>query len=175
MPMNDVALEEFVAYQDDKGHPVTLSDEIFRRWIEQDQRGELKRPLTIAATVDNAYYASDREHFANAGAFLKWTAQTNPPSDIASMQKGLKGVRPEDFAGPWTSPQDRSPIRRLYTRDIVRNVTAAVLTVGESYVATKQMDRAREMADWAAELERVSNAAPAFAERIAALRKAAGS
>ncbi len=175
IPMDDASLERFMPYQDDEGHLVTLSDEIFRRWIEESEKGELERPLTIAATVDAPYYAQERNHFVNAGAFLKWTTSTDGPADIGAMQKSVMGVRPEDFRGPWTSQQDRSPIRRLYTRDIVRNVTATALTIGESYLASKQMDRAREMADWAAELERVSNATPAFAERIAALRKAAGS
>ena len=174
LPLGDVALEEFIAKKNAQGNIVTLSDEIFARWIDQAKAGTLSRPIAIGATVAGSYYANEREHFGNAGAFLFWSPATNPTPDFAAMQKGLAGVRPEDFAGPWASEQDRSPIRTMYTRDIVRNVTATALTLSESFVKEGKMDRARTLVDWAAKLESISEASPAFAERIAALREDVG-
>ena len=174
MPFDDATLAQIVATRDEAGNLVTLSDRIFQRWIEQARTEEFRRPIAIAATVSESYYAPYRDHLTSAGAFLLWSAKpAGDRPDITAIQRGLKGVHPEDFAGPWASDQDRSPIRRMYTRNIVRNVTAAALTVGESMVESKDWGQARAMADWASELESTSEAAPAFAERIAALRKAA--
>jgi tetratricopeptide (TPR) repeat protein len=174
MPFDDAALEKLAPAKDAKGQIITVSDQIFRRWTEQADKGAFRRPIAIAATVDQSFYPDYKGHLVNAGGFLIWSqkAATARP-DIAAMQKSLAGVRPEDFAGPWTSSQDRSPIRRLYTKEIVRNVTATALTVGESLLADKKWDQAKAMAEWAGKLDTATEAGPAFAERIAALKKAA--
>lgn len=174
IPLDDAALEEFIVTKDAQGNIVTLSDVIFARWIDQAKAGPPGRPIAIAATVDGSYYANEREHCVNAGAFLLWSPAANPSPDFDAMQKGLAGVRPEDFAGPWASEQDRSPIRTMYTKDIVRNVTATALTLAESFVKEGKLARARTLVDWAAKLESISEASPAFAERIAALREDVG-
>jgi hypothetical protein len=83
------------------------------------------------------------------------------------MHTSLEGFRPADFSGPWVSDRDRSPIRRLYTKNIVRNVTETAIAYAASLIASKRSHAAERWIAWAEELDRSAELGPVFTERIA--------
>ncbi|RPI01261.1 MAG: tetratricopeptide repeat protein [Calditrichaeota bacterium] len=172
LPVDDAWLDQFTAYQDEKGNLVTLSDEIFHRWIEQKSHGSFDRPIAVAVTVEERYWASCQDNMRFAGAFFHWqAASVATTSDIPAMLASLEGMTPDDFTGPWVSERDRSPIRRLYTRNLVRNVTETAIMCSESLLEAKQIADASRWANWADELDRKAELGPRYHERIAQIKK----
>jgi tetratricopeptide (TPR) repeat protein len=172
LPVDDARLDHLEAYKDDQGEPVTPSDQIFRGWVEQKAKGSLSRPLAVAVTVYKSYWSRIRNNMRQAGAFLEWhDVGTAQKPDTASMRASLEGVGSGSFTGPWVSARDRSPIRRLYTRNIVRNVTVTALTYSESLLEAKRIPEAGRWVRWADELDRTAELGPVFTERISRLKE----
>jgi len=112
-----------------------------------------------------------RENMRYAGAFLIWTPRTEESTpELAAMLAGLEGVKPEDFAGPWVSEQDRSPVRRLFTKNIVQNVTRSAVVCGEVLLEAGRVPEGKRWADWAGQLDKTAELGPVFAERITQLQ-----
>jgi tetratricopeptide (TPR) repeat protein len=171
LPFDDAQLESFSAYKDGRGNLVTLSDRIFRGWADQKAVGAFKRPLAAAVTVEESYLAGFRDNMRFAGPFLRWCdVATAKTPDTASMHASLEGLSPDSFTGPWVSEQDRSPIRRMYTRNIVRTVTGTAVTYGELLLQAKRISEANRWATWADELDRKAELGPVFSERIVQLK-----
>jgi hypothetical protein len=172
LPFDDAQLDHLAANGDGDGNLPTLSDRIFRGWMKQAAQGSLQRPIAVAVTVEENYWSDYRANMRFAGAFLEWQAAlaTQTP-DTSSMRVSLEGLTPESFAGPWVSEQDRSPVRRLTTKNLVRNVTETALTLAESTLNSRRVAEARRWANWADEVDRKAEAGPAFAERIAHLKE----
>jgi hypothetical protein len=175
LPFDDAHLERLDSYKDDQGNLVTPSDQIFRGWLEQKANGSFNRPLTVAVTVDENYWSNARNNMRFAGAFFEWCdAATAQTPDTASMHTSLEGLTPDDFTGPWVSDQDRSPIRRVYTKNIVRNVTETAILYGESLLKANRLPEASRWANWAEGLDRKSELGPVLTERIAQLKERLG-
>jgi hypothetical protein len=175
LPFDDVHLERLDSHKDDQGNLVTPSDQIFRGWLEQKANGSFNRPLAVAVTVDTSYWSNARNNMRFAGAFFQWcdAAAARTP-DTASMHASVEGLTPDDFAGPWVSNQDRSPIRRVYTKNIVRNVTETAILYGESLLKANRLPEANRWANWADELDTKAELGPVFTERIAQLKERLG-
>jgi hypothetical protein len=110
-----------------------------------------------------------------AGPFFQWCdATTAQTPDTASMHASVEGLTPDDFVGPWVSDQDRSPIRRVYTKNIARNVTETVTLYGESLLKANRLPEANRWANWADELDTKAELGPVFTERIAQLKERLG-
>jgi hypothetical protein len=172
LPFDDAHLTRLDSHKDDQGNLVTPSDQIFRGWLEQKANGSLNRPLTVAVTVDESYWSSAKNNMRFAGPFFQWCeAATAQTPDTASMHGSLEGLTPDDFAGPWVSDQDRSPIRRKYTKNIVRNVTETAILYGESLLKANRLPAANRWADWADELDKKAELGPVFTERITQLKE----
>jgi len=73
--------------------------------------------------------------------------------------------------GPWTSGQDRSPVRRVGTRNIVRNVTYAALTAADAIVSQGETDRAQSWLTMAEALDAGSDLGPVYRDRIMAMKE----
>jgi tetratricopeptide (TPR) repeat protein len=175
LPFDDAHLTRLDSHKDDQGNLVTPSDQIFRGWLEQKAKGSFDRPLTVAVTVDESYWPNANNNMRFAGAFFQWSnAATAQKPDTASMHTSVEGLTPDDFAGPWVSEQDRSPIRRMYTKNIVRNVTETAVLYGESLLKAKRLPDAIRWANWADELDRKAELGPVFTERIAQLEERLG-
>ncbi len=172
LPLDDALLDKLDGYRDSEGTIVTPSDQIFRGWTELKKEGKFSRPLAVAITVEEKSYISMRDNFRFAGAFLEWSnvAVMKTP-DLSAMLAGLEGATPDDFAGPWVSDRDRSPIRRLYTKNIVRNVTESAIRCSETFLDARQFSEASRWLLWADELDKRSELGPVFAERIARLQE----
>jgi len=172
LPYDDRQLENLRAFKDDSGNLVTPSDQIFRAWADQQAQGALNRPLVIAPTVYEEFYSLVLPRVRYAGSFLELTdeAASRAP-DTESMAAGLQGVSPEEFTGPWISEQDRSPVRRVGTKNIVRNVTVAALSLSESLFNANKNSEAAKWLRWAEEVDMKSELGPVYAERIRELKK----
>jgi tetratricopeptide (TPR) repeat protein len=172
LPFNDAHLTRLDSHRDDQGNLVTPSDQIFRVWLEQKATGSLNRPLTVAVTVDESYWSDVKNNMRFAGPFFQWcNATTAQTPDTASMHASVEGLTPDDFVGPWVSDQDRSPIRRVYTKNIVRNMTQTAILYSESLLEAKRLPEANRWVNWADELDRRAELGPVFAERIAQLKE----
>ena len=172
MPFDDAALEALTPVRDEKGNVLMPSEQIVRKWIDEARQGRFGRPIAIAATVEGSFLQGSMDDLVPSGAFLLYTAnRAGNDAGHDAMRKSLEGVKAADFAGPWTGEKDRSPIRRMSTKSIVRNVTATALTLGEAFVDQKNWNEARAMAALAEELERTSEAGPLFADRLAGLNR----
>jgi tetratricopeptide (TPR) repeat protein len=175
LPFDDAHLDRLDSYKDDQGNLVTPSDQIFRGWLDQKANGPFTRPLAVAVTVDESYWSSARNNMRFAGPFFQWCdATTAQTPDTASMHASVEGLTPDDFVGPWVSDQDRSPIRRVYTKNIARNVTETVTLYGESLLKANRLPEANRWANWADELDTKAELGPVFTERIAQLKERLG-
>lgn len=172
LPVDDAWLEQFEAYRDSQGNLVTLSDEIFRGWIRQRKEGSFHRPIAVAITVEERYWSDFKNNMRFAGAFLQWhDVAVAKTVDTTSMLASLEGLRPDDFTGSWVSDRDRSPIRRMYTKNLVRNVTETAIVCGELLLGAKRLSEVKRWADWADELDKKVELGPVFTERIAQLKE----
>jgi hypothetical protein len=175
LPFDDAHLTRLDSHKDDQGNLVTPSDQIFRGWLKQKANGSFSRPIAAAVTVDESYWSSARNNMRFAGPFFQWCdATTAQTPDTASMHASVEGLTPDDFAGPWVSDQDRSPIRRVYTKNIVRNVTETAILYSESLLKANRFPDANRWANWADELDRKAELGPVFTERITQLREHLG-
>ncbi len=172
LPFDDEQLQSLKAFKDQQGNVVTPSDQIFRKWVEQKARGAFNRPLAVAVTVNENYFADCKDNMQFSGAFLQWhdaTIASTP--DTAAMLASLAGFNPEDFTGVWISDQDRSPIRRVYTKNLVRNITETAIGCSEALLTAKRTSAAKHWANWADELDGKAELGPVFTTRIADLQK----
>ena len=175
MPFEDARLEALAPLKDDSGRVVTTSDQILRAWFDQKAKGTLARPLAVAVSVEEACYAEVREQMRYAGPFLLWQSRpTGEVPDTAALHACLLGMNPGDLRGDWVSQQDRSPIRRIHTKNVVKNVTAAAVTYSTWLINAKKFNDAKYWLSWAENLERQTELGPVFTGKIAELRKAAG-
>lgn len=173
LPVNDAQLEQLRVYKDEQGNLVTVSDQIFHAWLKQRANRSLARPIAVAATVDENYWSGVKSNMRYAGAFLEWQdLSTAKMPDSSAMRRSLEGLSPEDFAGPWVSERDRSPIRRVYTKTIVRNVTAAAIEYSDLLIKANRLSEAGHWQKWAEDLESKTEAGPMFADRIRTLKEA---
>jgi len=172
LPVDDAWLEQFRAYRDSQGNLATLSDEIVRGWIEQKSKGTFHRPIAAAVTVEERYLSAFRNNMRLAGAFLEWhDASLAKTADTVSMLASLEGLKPDSFTGPWVSDKDRSPIRRIYTKNLVRNVTETAIVCSELLLGAKRISEANRWTIWAEELDQKAELGPVFTERIARLKE----
>jgi tetratricopeptide (TPR) repeat protein len=175
LPFKDSELDSTIYNQDGSGRAFTPSKQIFRKWLDQKAKGELSNPIAISVTVDEKFFSDIKDHLKLAGPFWLWYPEkVNGALDTTAMRANLTSVRPEDFTGPCVSPQDRSPIRKVYSDGIVTIVTAAALQYADALISTKRIPEALDMLKWAEEFEKKTVAGPRYADAIKNLRQAAG-
>ena len=171
LPFDDEQLDHLTASNKD-GNVVLPSDKIFAGWIAQKSAGSLDRPLTVAVTVEETYYANARGNMRFAGAFLEWTdAVSAQIPDTEAVRAGLLETDPDAFTGPWVSEQDRSPIRRVFTKNIVRNVTHAALVYAEALMKEDRDAEADRWVRWADRVDKESELGPVFTEQVSHLKE----
>jgi tetratricopeptide (TPR) repeat protein len=97
-----------------------------RGWFSMFQAGTLGRPLAVSTTVADLDFGPDAPgHLVLKGAF--WLAVEDPPTrvDTGSIRAALLRVKTAEFAPPWTSCRDRSPVRRTSSPALANNLLAA--------------------------------------------------
>ena len=174
LPVQDSQLESLTEPEDSGDNAHSVSERIFRGWLDQKRSGSFTRPIAVAVTVDKSFLLGVEEHLQYAGPFLLWqpTPDGETP-DTASLGASLAALRPEDFSGPWVSERDRSPVRTLYTKRLAMNVTKAALVYSEELIRAKEFNDAVKILDWADDFEKTTDLGSVFTERISQLRDAA--
>ncbi len=171
MPFDDAYLDSLVGVTNEDGRLFTAADHILRGWTDLQTRGAFTRPISFAPTVEESYYKDYEDHLVNVGAFLLW--QPAPPSaavDTATIRVSLNGIRPGDFRGPWVGEDDRSPIRRVYTKYLAKNVTWVAITYARMLMSAGRVRDADDVLTWADGFERDTELGAAFTEELEELR-----
>ncbi len=171
MPYNDAELDARVEGIDESGRSRTAADHILKGWIDQKVRGAFSRPIAFASTVVESYYEEYKDHIVDAGAFLLWQpARQTATVDTATIRLSLGSIKPEDFRGPWVGRRDRSPIRRVYTKYLAKNITGTALTYARELINGGRTRDAEDILAWAEEFERATILGPTLTKEIEELR-----
>ena len=173
LPVEDALIDGLHPYQDESGRMMFVSDQIIRGWMQQRRDGEFGRPITISVTVGERAFDHDTEdHLCFFGPFHSWyPVPASSPVDTSMLRACLSEIEPDDFSGPLVSEADRSPVRRVGTGQLVKNITAAALSYSEAMLESGRRDEAREMLRWAQRFEKTTEIEPQFEERIERLQE----
>ncbi len=154
-----------------QGITITTSDQMFRSLLDRKRNGEMNRPIALAPTVEEGFYSWSKEHFKYHGMFFLWQPElTNVTADTASIRKCLSGIDPEDFTGPWASMKDRSPVRRYYTKGIVRVLFEMALTYSKELIIAKRDVEAEKTLQWLENFETKTELGQVSTDEIVQLR-----
>ncbi len=174
LPFPEAQLDSLRAFKDEEGRLVTVSDQFLRAWLAQKATGEFTRPVAFSVTVDSTAIATFKDRVQFAGPYLLWQAGSLPAAaDTARLRRNLASLKADEFAGPFVSAQDRSPVRRVYTSGLARNLTAAALAYSNLLINAGSFTEAQSWLSWAEEFEKKTEAGPTFTARISSLRDAA--
>ena len=174
LPLQDSDIDSLTEYTTFPENMLFMSNRIFKGWVDGKANGSLARPIAVAITVEESFFSDVKDHFRYAGPFLLWQpVPAIETPDTTALQASLAGVRPEDFTGTWVSEKDRSPIRRLYTKYMVKNVTKSALALSEEWIKAKKFTEAEKILSWADEFEKKTELGPVYTEQISRLRRAA--
>jgi len=173
LPFGDAELDELSPSTDEEGRATSPADLVFRGWVSEVRFGSYPRPIALAVTVYESFYARHRAYLQYAGPYLLvHPAPPRRPRNVDALRRCLEEIDEEDFVGPWVSRQDYSPVRGLYTKEIVKNVTAAALFYAEEMIGEGKLKVAEKSLTWAEEFERRTELGPVYTRRIAELRDA---
>jgi tetratricopeptide (TPR) repeat protein len=175
LPFNDSELDSLGPYRDEDGNLLTLSTQIFRGWLDLARSGHFIRPIAVSVTVHESAVSDIKDHLKLMGPFWLWSAEPIEKTlDMTMAEEVLAQTTPQDFSGPFVSPEDRSPVRRKYSSGIVRNVTSFAVRYTDALIESGRAREALEVLKWAEEFENQTELGPYFTEEIEELRKAAG-
>jgi len=151
----------------------TLSEQVFRHWIEQRRSGRLERPLAIAMTVQPDYYSVFGEEFRQCGPFRLWDpSESKIPLDTAICRRSFADLSPEDFSDQWVTIQDRSSVRQAFTQNLAGNISETALLYCEELIKDSRHADASEMLDWVEAFESSIMHETADKDKISRLRSA---
>jgi hypothetical protein len=173
LPIPDAQLDFMKDSTDTSGNTISASDQVFRALIAQHGNGTLLRPVAVAPTVEENFYSWDKEHFKYQGMFFLWQPRHDDGiADTAAIRRCLAGIDPESFSGPWAGMNDRSPVRRRYTKEIVRILFQMALTYSEALIRAGRFAGAEMTLRWLENFEATTELGPVSTEEILGLRKA---
>jgi tetratricopeptide (TPR) repeat protein len=173
LPVPDAQLDSMKDTTDASGNTITPSDRIFRALIRQKLNGAMQRPIAIAPTVEESFYSWNKEYFRYQGMFLLWQpVRDDRSADTTAIRKCLDGIDPDSFSGPWASMKDRSPVRRFYTKQIVRILFDMALTYCQALIKAKRHIEAERTLQWLENFETNTELGNVSTEEIAGLRNA---
>jgi hypothetical protein len=151
----------------------TLSEQVFRHWVEQRRNGRLKRPLAIAITVQPEYYAVFEDDFQRCGPFKLWNpAEDKAPLDTVICRRSFFNLNPEDFSGQWVTDQDHSSVHHAFTHRLAENISETALFYCEELIGDSRYVDASEMLDWVEAFESSIVHETADKDKISRLRSA---
>lgn len=169
LPYDESVLDSLATGREDS--VLTAADHILRGWTEQRAEGVFTRPIAFATTVAESYFKDYQDHLVYAGPFLLW--QPGPVAagvDTATIRTSLNAIRPRDFGGPWVGERDRSPIRRVYTKHLAKNITWSAIAYAQELIGAGRTREAADVLTWADTFERATELGPALTGEIERLR-----
>ncbi|MCK5571622.1 MAG: tetratricopeptide repeat protein [Bacteroidetes bacterium] len=172
LPYQDSELDTLSTFRGADGSAVHPADRVFQGWVAGVRLGSYPRPITLAVTVYEEFYTGVKEYLQYAGPyFLLEPAPVVTAENVSALRECINGIEDGDFIGPWVSKRDYSPIRGLYTKEIVRNVTHAALVYAEALIEEKGYEEAEKMLSWAEDFEERTELGPVYGQRIQELRE----
>jgi tetratricopeptide (TPR) repeat protein len=175
LPFADEELAYLDARTDESGQVLLIADQFMSGWVEMKRSGELTRPIAVSVTVSGPALIPEIGNAAQyAGSFWLWHADPfEAPLDTALVRASLSGIDPNDFAGPFASPNDRSPVRMTVSNRLVDNITVAGLRYADALIKAGRNAEALEMLSWTEGFQEKTEWESPLAERITQLREAA--
>jgi tetratricopeptide (TPR) repeat protein len=136
LPVDRSDLDLKRAYKDEDGNIVTVSHQIVAGWMEMHEEGRLGRPLCAAVTLDKCNLSPEaHDRSVLCGPYFEIHAgPAEVKNDVSRLAESIKGLDLTEFEGSFTSPVDRSPVRRGCTDKLATNITIAMLRYTESLV-----------------------------------------
>jgi len=173
LPVSDGQLDSMTDLRDNQGNIITKAQQIFRQVLDHALRGAFQRPIALAPTLEEDFYSADKKHFKYEGMFLLWQpAQDDGIADTTTIRQCLEGLDPDDFTGPWASMKDRSPVRRYYTKGLVRVLSQVALTYSHELIKVRRFSEAERTLRWVEQFESRTELGPASTKDIERLREA---
>jgi hypothetical protein len=171
LPFTDKGLDALTERKDDAGMITTRSDDIIEGWIEMWLSGKIRNPIAFANTTPEPYMDHFKKPLRYCGAYTLVVKEEIDRPDASAIHAALDRFTPDDFFGPWVSDQDRSPVRRVGTKNIVRNVTHAALTLAEQSALGGDQQEFERWLGFAQALDNGSALGPVSADRMRQLRE----
>ncbi len=171
IPFPDAALDTLMPKRAADGSVIHPADLIFERWVDECRNRSAPRPIALAVTVYRDFFDQFENDVQYDGPF--WLVLGKPVThsrDTVALRQSLAGLAPDDFDGPWVSEQDYSPVRGLYTKEIVTTVTHSALVYAEELLDAGRLDEAENTVSWAEDFEKRTELGPAYVDRIAEIR-----
>lgn len=136
----------------------TISQQVVHSWIEARRRGELKRPITIAAGVDRKDFG-DVEHFTLAGPFWLYSSEKTPKRvDLDIIWESLRTLDASGLNGYMLSRTDRSWERRYETHGSRTRLVIALELAGVVHVLYRvDKEEAYKLMRWVADFDPYSH------------------
>jgi tetratricopeptide (TPR) repeat protein len=130
LPIEPSRLRPAYHETDDRTDLLTPSDQIVQGWLRMQMQGTLRRPLCAAVTVADLDFVPDaRTRMVLCGSYFEILPRAVAErADLERLGSSLESLDPAAFEGSFTTPVDRSPVRRAATDRIATNVTGAMLT-----------------------------------------------
>ena len=171
LPIDNDSLDRLAPTRSAGGELVLPSDQIIGAWMAQQVQGTLARPVMFAVTVDTVHARLEgTKRYAGAFLYLRpgTVAET---ADTVALRRSLSGTQPDDFAPPWVSDLDRSPVRRTTAWMLSRNVVRAALTLSDADLDAGRREEAKSWLGWARSLAEANGCAADFQQEIARLEE----
>ena len=90
---------------------------------------------------------------------------------MESFEESLNGIMDSDFSGPWVSEKDLSPIRTIYTKRIIKNITYSALVYSQELINNGENEKALSTLLWLENFEKTTEIGASFTKEIADLKK----
>jgi len=174
IPFTDKQLDELNNSSTPGATTNSLSENIFYEWFAEVKNGTLNRPIVFATTVSQDFITRFKSHISYAGPFLRLNSEpVNKYFEMNIFKKSLDGIKDYDFSGPWASEKDLSPIRFIYTKGIIQNITYSALVYSEELLKENKFGEVKEILTWLEELEKKTEIGYVSKNKIDQLRAAA--
>ena len=171
LPVMDAHVDSLHAFMGFPENMLFVSALVFNGWLRMKAENSFSRPIALAITVYEDYYEDVKDQFQYAGPYLLWqSTSVYVTPDTSAIRKSIAGIRTDDFTGPWVSEADRSPVRKLYTKHIVKNVTQAAIVYSEEMINAKNFREALRILSWAEDFEKKTELGPVHAEQLSQLK-----
>jgi hypothetical protein len=150
---------------------LSVSTLVFTGWLEMKAEHSLSRPIALACTVYEEYYEDVKDQFRYAGPFQLWKPASVPETpDTTLLRKSLAGIETGTFSGPWVSTRDKSPVRRVYTKYLAKNITYSAIVYSQNMIDAGHLNEAARMLNWAEGFEKKTELGPVYTEQISQLK-----
>lgn len=168
----DEEIDAFSEIKDNNGNKTTVADQILADWVQKVKSGEFTRPLVIAPSVAEEFYAKYKDFISFSGShFTVNSKKVDSFMNMDKIEESLNGLINSDFSGPWVSERDLSPIRTIYTNRIVKNISYSAIIYSKELIKNGDTEKALSTLVWLEEFEKNTELGPSFNKEIKELKK----